>query len=222
MRFYSQHGEDKALERALFGSRYRGYFVDVGALDGIGRSNTYLFYLFGWSGICIEPHLQFFQLLKKNQPGSICLNVAAWDKNVETSDFYATKAGTWSTVGGPPPQDVLKKLGANGWYARAQQAGIQLQHPKLRTLDFILGKYKAPRRFDLLSIDVENSEEHVLKGFSLDRYLPRVVIIEDHFNTGFPTHFDPLEYIPVRRKGSQNTIYCRDPKDAKKLKEKWV
>lgn len=149
------------------------------------------------------------------------MNVAAWDENAETSDFHATKAGTWSRVGDPPTKEILEKLGHQGWYARAKQAGIQVQHPKLRTLDSILEEYKAPRRFDLLSIDVENSEDHVLKGFSLDHWLPRVVIIEDLFMKGFSAYFDPSGYIEVRTRKSHNTIYCRDPKDAKKLREKW-
>lgn len=221
MRFYSQCGEDKAL-LPLFGRQHKGYFVDVGALDGIGRSNTYFFERLGWIGICIEPHKHYFSLLMKNRPKSVCVDVAVWDVDAETSDFYATKAGTWSRVGSPPSLEVLKRLGHHGWYARARQAGIQVQHPKLRTLDHILEQHNAPTRFELLSIDVEHTEWHVLKGFSLGRYLPRIVIIEDLFMEGFNSYFGPSNYTQVRARKSHNTIYCRDREDAKTVKKNWV
>lgn len=200
----------------------KGYFVEVGALDGIGRSNTYYFYRLGWTGINIEPHLQYFAKLVKNRPKDINLNVACWDIDAETSNFFATKDGTWSRVGSHPSPDILKKLGHAGYYARARRKGIQLQHPKLRTLDRILIECNAPSRFDILSIDVENTERHVLKGFTLKEWMPRIVIIEDLIGCGFNEFLGPCQYTSVKRRGQQNRIYCRDPADVKIVQKHWV
>jgi hypothetical protein len=50
--WYSQAGQDRWVVDTL-GDR-PGYFVDVGAYDGIQTSNTYALELAGWDGICIE------------------------------------------------------------------------------------------------------------------------------------------------------------------------
>lgn len=52
MKYYSQAGQDEyVLNR--FGPS--GFFVDIGAHDGIESSNTFCLELAGWKGICIEP-----------------------------------------------------------------------------------------------------------------------------------------------------------------------
>jgi FkbM family methyltransferase len=50
--WYSQAGQDRWVVDTL-GDR-PGYFVDVGAYDGIQTSNTYALELAGWDGVCIE------------------------------------------------------------------------------------------------------------------------------------------------------------------------
>jgi len=52
------------------GQLYGGYFVDIGAHDGITNSNSYIFEkYFGWSGICVEPNpnLRSYQTLINNR-----------------------------------------------------------------------------------------------------------------------------------------------------------
>lgn len=62
--YYSQAGQDKwVLEK--IGNE--GFFVDVGAYDGIESSNTYALELAGWKGICIEPNPQAFANLENNR-----------------------------------------------------------------------------------------------------------------------------------------------------------
>lgn len=57
--FYSQAGQDKeALRR--FG--WNGFFVDIGAHDGIESSNTFELERIGWKGICVEPGEAFNKL----------------------------------------------------------------------------------------------------------------------------------------------------------------
>jgi hypothetical protein len=52
---YSQIGQDLEVLRK-YKNKYNGYFVDIGASDGIIYSNTYLLEKrYGWKGICVEP-----------------------------------------------------------------------------------------------------------------------------------------------------------------------
>ena len=55
---YSQWREDEILIE-FFKNHDGGFFVDVGAHDGIRLSNTYALALVGWTGICIEAHPEY-------------------------------------------------------------------------------------------------------------------------------------------------------------------
>ena len=55
MEFKSQVGQDAWVCRML-GNKTNGYFIYIGAHDGITLSNTYtLEKEFEWTGICVEP-----------------------------------------------------------------------------------------------------------------------------------------------------------------------
>lgn len=58
--WHSQAGQDEWVH-GIVGDT--GYFVDVGAHDGIVHSNTYALEQRGWIGICIEPNLDAFVVL---------------------------------------------------------------------------------------------------------------------------------------------------------------
>jgi hypothetical protein len=55
-RSFSQFGEDKFMWGFLRHLK-TGYYIDIGSSDPINGNNTYLFYLNGWNGICIDPIL---------------------------------------------------------------------------------------------------------------------------------------------------------------------
>lgn len=52
--FYSQSGQDRWVDKIMKQKR-DGYFLDIGAYDGVQTSNSYFFESErGWTGICIE------------------------------------------------------------------------------------------------------------------------------------------------------------------------
>ena len=52
----SQIGQDLILDQQIFKGKSNGVFVEVGALDGFGASNTWFFEMErNWSGLLIEP-----------------------------------------------------------------------------------------------------------------------------------------------------------------------
>lgn len=67
MKYYSQSGQDEWVNQ-FFNSKKKGFFIEVGAYDGIQTSNTYFFEKnLDWDGICIEANPQIFQKLKVNR-----------------------------------------------------------------------------------------------------------------------------------------------------------
>lgn len=67
MIYYSQSNQDKwVLEFLKF--KTNGFFVEIGAYDGIVSSNTYTMEKFlDWDGICIEANPEFYPQLVSNR-----------------------------------------------------------------------------------------------------------------------------------------------------------
>lgn len=159
-------GLDKIYEQH-FGDEI-GTFVEVGAFDGMTYSNTWHLANAGWAGIYIEAHPDFARQ---------CIHNHRYNHKIET---IACACGSFNgeidlTVYGEVSTTVLSKWNRD-W-------GMNEQTPKIKVpqkeLSFILGDFNYPK-IDLLVIDVEEAEIEVLKGFTLDKYKPKMIIIELH------------------------------------------
>lgn len=71
--FYSQAGQDLWVLKKVGN---KGFFVDVGAHDGVESSNTYALEKAGWRGICIEPNPEAYAKLVQERKCN-AMNVAA-------------------------------------------------------------------------------------------------------------------------------------------------
>lgn len=65
MKYYSQAGQDAFVIDWL--GTEPGYFVDIGAHDGVVHSNTYALERAGWTGVCVEPDPGPFIELNQNR-----------------------------------------------------------------------------------------------------------------------------------------------------------
>jgi hypothetical protein len=77
-RSYSIEAEDLLAEtifNAVLKYRHAGTYLDIGAAHPVQHSNTYLFYVRGWRGICVEPNPEFYALYKTYRPRDTALNV---------------------------------------------------------------------------------------------------------------------------------------------------
>ena len=86
LKYYSQFGQDKFCYENFFINKEDGFFLEIGALDGIKFSNTYFFEKRGWKGICVEPSPKKFSLLEKNR-NCICEQLAVSDVSGEKFSF---------------------------------------------------------------------------------------------------------------------------------------
>lgn len=182
--FRAQFGEDRVLWH-VFRQRTSGFFLDIGAYDGVVLSNTCFLEQMGWRGILVEPILPLCERAAAARPRSRVIHAAAAAPNhPATARFTITKN-----------VPVLSFLHADADHVeRCRREGaefIEVEVP-LVTVDEILlyerrnpgpaGSPWVPRRgwcIDLVSIDVEGMELEVLDGFSLDRFKPRVLVIEN-------------------------------------------
>ncbi len=75
--FHSQSSEDKIAEERYFHKLHNGFFLEMGALDGLEISNTKFFEeTRGWRGLLIEPNPVEYGKLFANRPDAIGVNVA--------------------------------------------------------------------------------------------------------------------------------------------------
>ena len=169
----------------VFNARPSGFCIEVGAYDGGTLSNAYFLEQMGWHGILVEPIPPLAQKAVAARPRSrvICSAVSKKEKT-GTARF---------TVANNVP--VLSFLEADDEHReRCLREGAQLVEidVPVTTLDDILlaarkdpppsGGPWAPHRgwrIDLVSIDTEGCELDVLAGFDLDRFAPRVLVIEN-------------------------------------------
>ena len=91
-KFTSQAGQDKIIKKKFFDGKKNGFFIEIGAYDGIIGSNCYHFERFlNWEGIAIEPSKIQFEKLKKNRKCKV-LNNAISDK-VKDVEFIEVTEG---------------------------------------------------------------------------------------------------------------------------------
>lgn len=201
-----QFGEVDAI-KPIFSGVTDGFYVDIGAHDGITDSNTLYFYSQGWRGICVEPHYIYYPRLCRNRPNDKNLNVAIWKEDVEEIIFHATKPGGWSRLEAP----LLK----------ADYPAIISYNVKAITMKHLLEECEAPYPIDLLSIDVEEHEAEVLSTFDVAKYRPRVVIVEDMRHKGFDDIFKEYKGVYSWKQGKpgSNIIYCLYKDDYKIVKK---
>jgi len=164
---FSETELDKMYQDA-FGYKTDGVFVEVGAYTGVDISHTRALALLGWRGVLVEPIHQFAEECRKNNkdhPNITVIECAAGAHNGNQVMYWDNRQHDLigATLNLAAVSDDHKQLGV-----------------QVRTLDDILESERILPGFDLLSIDVEFGEEQVLDGLTLDRWLPKMVIIELH------------------------------------------
>jgi hypothetical protein len=67
VKFHGQISQD-LIAYLFFNRKKDGFFVDIGANDGVTYNNTFVFEQLGWKGICVEqPHPAVFKKLVANR-----------------------------------------------------------------------------------------------------------------------------------------------------------
>lgn len=169
----SQLGQDLwVLNKTNF--KKMGYFVEVGASDGIKLSNTYVLETsYGWTGLCIEPDLSAYENLVKNRKCK-CSNDLIGKLTGENFEFvHANSFGgilDFACADNHSEKRIsFKKIGRT-----SQLTTI--------SLDDELSKYNSPNTIDYMSIDTEGSEYYILQNFDFSKWDIKLLTIEHNYS----------------------------------------
>ena len=178
--FYSQDNQDKYLETNIFKGYKNGFYVDVGAHDGISINNTLYFEKNNnWRGINIEPIKKVFDKLVINRPNNINLNCAVCNNDGET-DFLCNIGYTEMISGIKDNFDIrhLHRLQRENIQYGSITEVIKVETKKLET---ILHDNDISH-INYLSIDVEGAEFEVIKSINFDKVFIDVIGFENNYN----------------------------------------
>lgn len=158
--------EERGLTSRFLGST--GFFVEVGAYDPVFQSQTLHLELTGWRGLLVEPVPEFAENLRRARQADV----------VQCACVAPEAAGAGRVA-------LLERRGASTVVfdpRKVRPEDLVIEVPAA-TLDSILDA-AGLSSIDFLSVDVEGAEPDVLKGLTLSRFQPKLVVVDDRERFG--------------------------------------
>jgi FkbM family methyltransferase len=179
--FHSQYKQDEYLETAIFKGYKDGFYVDIGAHDGVSLNNTLYFEKNNnWCGINIEPIKAVFDRLVENRTAdrNININCAVCNRNGE-ADFYLNEGYTEMLSGIIENYDArhLERLMNEN---TEMSATTQIVKVNTKRLETIFDEH-AVSHINYLSIDVEGAEFEVIKSIDFTKVFIDVIGFENNY-----------------------------------------
>lgn len=156
-------GPEEWIIREMVGDQRAGVFLDVGSADARVLSNTYyLESVMGWSGIAVDAQSEYAGDYARYRPRTRFRSFLVSDRSDEILPFYVKPDRFQSSANLAWAQDKVRTLSVSSI-----------------TLNELLSRENI-NHIDLMSMDIEGHEPKALAGFDIDRFRPRVVVIEIH------------------------------------------
>ena len=205
--FTAQDGEDVLLAE-LFGYKTDGFFIEIGAYDGLYLSNSYFFEQLGWRGLLVEPLPEKAAACRRNRPGSIVIE-AALGRQPGTATLT-------EVLDGGAREDVLSYIGGNEQIAgKLARLNTQTRSYQVTVKSFPQVMAEAGHRpgmaIDFISIDCEGMDLEILQTIDLDQWQPRIFVLESAGEAA-TAYLQQHGYAPMLRIRA-NILYSRQPAD---------
>jgi FkbM family methyltransferase len=153
---YSQNNEEEIIVAEFARLNVpSGRFLDIGAWDGKGFSNTYRLAELGWRGVCVEPSPTVFPSLIKNHAGNdkiILVNAAVSPVHAKLVEWFDSGGDAISTTS-PAHKDKWEK----GWKVKYTAFWVYTM-PMIALFD------QFGFDFDFINIDVESTNIELFRA----------------------------------------------------------
>ena len=170
-KFFSQAGQDKIIKNHFFQNNKNGFFIEIGAYDGIIGSNCCHFEKFlNWEGIAIEASKIQYDKLKKNRK---CKTVnKAISNKIKDVEFVEVIEGLTQMSGINNENNTAIEIINNNKNSKTKIS-------KITTTTFE-EEIKSNLEIDYLSIDIEGEELDLLKSIDFNKYTIKVISVENN------------------------------------------
>lgn len=199
MKWYGQfEPQTDSVAFSYFPKNYIGFAIDVGASDGEIISNTKAFEDAGWKVLCIEPNPEFWDILTKNRKH--CQQYAVSNRNGISllTVFNGPGSGSDAVTSINPDYRLVTQYGVTP---------VKCVPVQTRTLDDCINELGGVKDIDYVSIDTEGTELDVLKGFAIDTWKPKLIIVENNYNDECIHDYMNLHSYRMDRKIVVNEFY---------------
>jgi len=202
-KFPSQSGQDKIIKNYFFKDKKHGFFVEIGAFDGIMGSNCFHFEKFlNWEGIAFEPSNTQFEKLKLNRKCHLINKAIATEEKevefLEVEEGYTQMSGILNEK--YISEETIKK------------------DPRSKTKKIIITtttfdkNIPVDKEIDYLSIDIEGGEMELLDSIDFKKYNIKVISVENNSpeKLNFKEFFDKKNFNYFDRVGQDEIFYNKN------------
>lgn len=167
---YSQSGEDMIVDFVFTVLKIESpSYLDIGAHHPYYLSNTAYFYEKKSFGVSVEPDPYLFEVIKKERPNEISLNVGVGLKSGDKADFYIMDVPTLNT---------FSKEEAERYVSFGNRKIKKVVELPLITVNNIIERYFNDKCPNFISLDVEGMDMEIVNSFDFNKYRPEVFCIE--------------------------------------------
>ena len=177
-KYFSQFRQDEFVDKVVLNKMRGGFFVDIGAHDGLSLSNSLFFEKYrNFKGLCIEPNPQVYAQLKVNRKCTtlnVCITETEQLVKFQMVEGYAQML---SGIVDKYQPEHIKRIDNyiaeyGGTKTEIEAKGIPLQNINL--LDNI--------PIDYISIDTEGNELDILSSINFNKINVSCLSIENNYN----------------------------------------
>ena len=172
--FKGQIGQD-IIAYLCLKNKKNGFYIDIGAYDGINWSNTYIFEKLGWNGFCVEASPKTFEKLQKNRKCDL-YNYAVCSKNIGKTRFLTSSVDELDVLDIHNTKEHKERI--------ERESDNNMEYTEVNTITFeeIMSNYKDINHIDFMSLDIEGGELDVLKSIDFDKYSFGLITVEYNHN----------------------------------------
>jgi len=189
---YGACGQDIFIAE-LLNYKKDGFFVDIGANDGVTINNSYYFEKeLGWAGVAIEPIPTIFESLVKNRT---CLT---FNGCVTTKPG---KAKFLELIGGPNMLSTLE-FNYKGLTARRLRKNAMRNNTSINEIDVECATFSmiterfGIEKIDVLSLDIEGGELDILKSINFEKMPIKIITVENnYFDEAIKTYLESKGFL---------------------------
>ena len=176
---FSRDKQDRYAIDNIFKCKKNGFFLDIGASDGVNENNTLLFErYYDWDGICCECDSRVLVNLRNERTCKI-INSPMFHTTGQIVNFELHQMNVLSSISG---YQVPK-------YHSPTSAIVNMT---TISLNDCLKYFGAPHVIDYMSLDTEGSEYDILSTFDFGNYKINYIAVEHNFQEPKRTNIKSL------------------------------